>query len=397
MWFPFRMGEVCLGLEESSPSVWQCMICRCVADGINLCNADPRRTDDRVPVVESSACIVTACSYGPSSNRFAAFETHYQSETHRRCVTMFFSGSHSRSIRDKINRWLVPVVDDLSTTNHRNRIRILLHAYVTEGTTRSLTAAMGLLQDSATHDLGAALGLGVWKHLAISAARKDPLNHPQYFVDEEEMRAFLQNRKDSWKQHKTVILEQGGIQLIASLVLPYLPEATDQEWSSRISNFTPDTRMYALHEEIPSEILVEGAGTHIVNGLYRRHGLWAGGSKFLSVSRHVDDGRECTMYILLAERANRADPDKYWFFGSAPAAWLTEPGMTVPKWYYCSKTTAANFHTPPRSGWLRCPSGTLGVPCLDLRFTSDGIWWEPNTDGKGMKRKLGHSQSDSEV
>jgi hypothetical protein len=368
------MGGVCIGLEEKSASIWECMICKWVKDGI--WDANRERDDAVLAGVEPSKCIVPAHSCGPLCNRFATFEAHCESETHRRCVKFFLSGHHSEAMRGEFALSLDHFVGQLSTIHHRDRIRSKLYLYVKKGrneeATRNLISAMNLLQTSMKQDFVAALALGACKQLAVTVARNDPINCFPPFISEEDVRSFLQGRKDEWKRHKAAVLEGGCVELIVSLVLPFLPEFTRQgEWNVR-----PKTHKNALIEQGPSEILVQDAGSSVANGLYRQNGLYNGGFKYLQVARHMHEGELHKFYLLLC---NVTDHVKEWFISTVPLG--VHPGASSDTDYYRSALAAdaADIRTPPRSGWLDIGEGIPPAPRLQLRYTSASeyaIWWE---------------------
>jgi hypothetical protein len=315
--------------------------------------------DGSMPVVESSEWIGSA-------------ETHYTSKTHRSCVNMFLSGHHSEAMRAEFALKLDHFVGQLSTINHRDRIRSKLYLYVKKGrneeATRNLISAMNLLQTSMKQDFVAALALGACKQLSVTVARNDPIICFPSFTSEEDVRSFLQGRKDEWKRHKAAVLEGGCVELIVSLVLPFLPEFTQQgEW-----NIAPKTRKNALISEGPSEILVEDAGSTVVNGLYRHDGLHHGGFKYLKVARHTRNGQLHKIYLFLCPVISGA---KRWFISSVPLA--LHPGTDSDTDYYFSALEADDSRTPPQSGWGSRGEGIPPAPHLRYTSTSDyAIWWE---------------------
>jgi hypothetical protein len=388
MWCPFRMDGLCLGLERNSESVWECMICGWVENGVESANKDRARENlPEIPtIVEYAHRFVRKVR---PSNQLALFESHYQSETHRRCVNAFLSANHPESMREKLARLLDPYAAQLATSSQRERVHSQLYLYVMKGSnieaTQCLISALSRLQACMKQDLVVPLALAVCKHLSLSLARKEKLEACPTFVDEDEMRSFLRGREDAWKRYKLSVLESGQVELIVSMVLPFVPEFTgppiaSRQWAAVRRDLLasmgeqPKKRLNAVNEECPSEIVITGAGTALVNGTYRQHGFYRGCFAYVKKGPYLHQGREYEIYIVRCSVVD-ADEDK-WYISGTPVG--TEPVSDDDVDYYASDVVEVDdCRIPTKRGWGVAGVGTMPVPRFTFRFSvgEDRIWW----------------------
>jgi hypothetical protein len=136
-------------------------------------------------------------------------------------------------------------------------------------------------------------------------------------------------------------------------------------------------------EDDPFEILVQSAGNPIVNGLYRRQGMWQGAFKYSKEGRHTHNGVEHELCIVLCRLSNN---NASWFISAVQLGHDT--GSTIYIDYYRSHHVALdNFRIPPREGWNTAEHGMYPLPRFAL-FFSPG-------DGRIEEQKWKFMQSDA--
>jgi hypothetical protein len=227
------MGTWCMGLKQESPLKWKCRLCSCIATAVDEENAMRSSCGmPALPVVDRENTRVDIPEPQTTAHSVSEiFEAHYRSVTHKSCVIVLLGGEfeHSDDSRNIFADWLDPFVDSLTVSDDRDRISRQMYLYVRNDkgkveSSQYLGSALSLLHKSMQLEIRTTLALASCKQLAISLARAEPLDSPPAFASEDDIRSFLKGRQDSWKRHKATVLEGGRASLIASLVLPFLPE-----------------------------------------------------------------------------------------------------------------------------------------------------------------------------
>jgi importin subunit alpha-6/7 len=208
MWCPFREGTLCLGLEKQSPSAWECLICKRISKSseeerrrVGVFIFDPVLQDDCVVEVDESS--------GASPPFFTMFESHYQSNTHRRCVEAFLLLDQCDEVRYKVTFWLEPFIACLACIERRGKIQELARKYRNRGSDSTVCFANALIMLQ-TH-MKREIEASIYERFRVVMAKIEPAA----FLNEDEAKILLSDRQSYEGDH---------LNLAVSLVLQYLPE-----------------------------------------------------------------------------------------------------------------------------------------------------------------------------
>jgi importin subunit alpha-6/7 len=235
MWCPFRGGSLCIGLEKQSPSVWECLICKRISKSSE---EERRRVGVRIfdPVLQEDCVVKVGESSWASPPLLATLETHYQSNTHRRCVEAFLLlGDQCDEVRYKVTFWLEPFIACLPNSEQRGEIQELARKYRNRGADSTVCFANALIMLQ-TH-MKREIEESIQERFRVLIAKIEPA----VFLNEDEAKILL---KDSQS------FEGDHLNLVVSLVQEYLPEFSRPAFTAPTAKSLAERHFSALAKRI---------------------------------------------------------------------------------------------------------------------------------------------------
>lgn len=120
-----------------------------------------------------------------------------------------------------------------------------------------------------------------------------------------------------------------------------------------------DSRMYddALRCD---KILVDGAGLGVINGVFKREGIFEGAGKF--VKKGIWKGTEETFSMF---RCNVSNNTKHWYISIVPKG--VQPGTNTDIDFYSAPVSRHTPDLPPSTGWTKANEGMQPCPVIQIK------------------------------
>ena len=123
---------------------------------------------------------------------------------------------------------------------------------------------------------------------------------------------------------------------------------------------SPDGKM----DEGPLQIVVQGAGTAAVDGVYSRGYVVSNAWSYAKDG--LWNGKNCTFHIFQCTTSNNR---RYWYLSIVPPGKI--PGKKSDIDFYQAPVRNVCVREPPKSGWAAVKEGRGPSPRLRFRFTTD--------------------------
>ena len=121
---------------------------------------------------------------------------------------------------------------------------------------------------------------------------------------------------------------------------------------------------HTTNNEGPYQIVIEGAGTRAVNGVYSQDGYFENACKYCKDGRWKES--EQKFYIF---QCNVSNNTKHWYISIVPFG--GNPGTSSDIDFYSAPAGHECLRVPPDKGWVKAPEGTDPAPRLEFRNRHD--------------------------
>jgi ubiquitin carboxyl-terminal hydrolase 9/24 len=115
-----------------------------------------------------------------------------------------------------------------------------------------------------------------------------------------------------------------------------------------------------LFQDGPSQVLVSGAGSDVVNGIYAKDGVFEKACKFSKPC--VYEGKDVVFSLF---KCNVSNNTKHWYISIVPTN--SPPGTSSDVDFYSAPVTEACQELPPLQGWVKAAEGSEPTPVLSFK------------------------------
>ena len=124
-----------------------------------------------------------------------------------------------------------------------------------------------------------------------------------------------------------------------------------------------------LHEA-PQEIVVEGAGAAVVNGLYYKDGYFENACKYSMQGKY--QGKPCTFSLF---QCNVSNNTKHWYISIVPRN--SQPGTSTDIDFYSAPVLDNCLEYPPQNTWTKSNEGRDPPPRLNFKESASPRQLDP--------------------
>ena len=144
----------------------------------------------------------------------------------------------------------------------------------------------------------------------------------------------------------------------------------DEDDDSRIEEM--DT-----YHDVPSEVIVDGAGQAAVNGTYHRDGYFEGACKYSMQGRYK--GESCAFSLF---QCNVSNNTKHWYISIVPRN--SQPGTSTDIDFYSAPVNGDCREYPPTGTWTKSNEGRDPPPKIMYKQNTDPVVVEEDTHRGGQ-------------
>ncbi|KAI2507917.1 peptidase [Fragilaria crotonensis] len=125
-----------------------------------------------------------------------------------------------------------------------------------------------------------------------------------------------------------------------------------------------DSRMYdeaQRYREGDEKVIVQGAGSDVINGVYIRDGTFDGAGKYIKKGSWKGD--EETFSLFRCSVSNNSN--KHWYISIVPVG--VRPGTSTDIDFYTAPATVRSGDLPPSRGWTKVNEGEDPCPVVEVK------------------------------